>query len=83
MADIARDTFRADELPGRLASQIGITDAAEIFVVEARKLSPAEAAQIVQLRAKVQAGIAQLDAGSGVDGEQVFARLRGRHFAEG
>ena len=31
-----------------------------------------------QLRAEIQAGIAELDAGKGIDGEQVFAELRER-----
>ena len=33
------------------------------------------------LRAKIQAGIDELDAGLGMDGEQVFARLRAKYFA--
>jgi antitoxin ParD1/3/4 len=31
-----------------------------------------------QLRAEIQAGIAELDAGQGIDGDQVFAELRER-----
>lgn len=82
MATIARDTFRADELPGRLTSQVGGTDPSDMFVVEARKLSPDETAQLTVLHSKVQAGIDQLDAGLGIDGEQVFARLRAKHFGD-
>lgn len=80
MATIAKDTFRADELPGPLTAQVGGTEAADMFVVEARRLSADEVAKLSQFHAKLQAGIDELEAGRGIDGEQVLARLRARHF---
>lgn len=82
MTTIARDTFRADELPGGLTSQVGRIGPSDMFVVEARKLSSDEMAQLAGLQTKVQAGIDQLDVGLGIEGDQVFARLRAKYFTD-
>ncbi len=54
-------------------------DENELFVEGLRLLKSRE-----QLRADVDAGIEQLEAGQGLDGEEVFARLeeRARQIAE-
>jgi antitoxin ParD1/3/4 len=51
----------------------GYRDESELLVEGLRLLKSRE-----QLRAEVNAGIAQLEAGEGVDGEEVFARLQDR-----
>lgn len=81
MPTVARDTLRGNELPRRLAAQLGEGGADDVYLVEARRLSPEDAAKLVALRAELQAGFDQLDAGQGVplDIESLLVRLNKKH----
>jgi len=65
MPQTALETLRGNELPKSLAIQFGDGSADDVYIVEARRLSPEEAAKLAVLRADVQAGLDQLDAGQG------------------
>ena len=78
MPRIALETLRANELPKSLAAQFGDGSADDVYIVEARRLSPEDAAKLAALRADVQAGLDQLDAGHGrpLDIEALIKRLK-------
>lgn len=84
MPNVARDTLRGNELPRRLAAQFGDGGADDVYLVEARRLSPEDAAKLAALRADVKAGFDELDAGQGValDIEALLARLNKEHAAK-
>lgn len=84
MPNVARDTLRGSELPRRLAAQLGDGGADDVYLVEARRLSPEDAAKLAALRADVKAGFDQLDAGQGapLDIEALLARLNKEHAAK-
>lgn len=76
MPDIARDTLRGSELPKRLAAQLGKGTDDDVYLIEARRLSPEDVEKLRALRADIQVGLDQLDAGQWVDGDVMFAELR-------
>ncbi|TAN61938.1 MAG: hypothetical protein EPN20_11590 [Magnetospirillum sp.] len=77
MPTIAKDTLTANELPHRLAVQLGEGAADDVYMVEARRLSSEDATKLRALRAELQAGIDQLDAGrvKPLDIERLLKRL--------
>jgi hypothetical protein len=81
MPSVARDTLRGDELPRRLAAQLGDGRSDDVYLVEARALSPEDALKLAKLRTDLQSGIDQLDAGQGkpFDVEALLSRLNARH----
>lgn len=81
MPDIARDTLRGGELPKRLAAQLGKGTDDDVYLIEARRLSPEDVEKLRTLRADIQLGLDDLDAGRMVDGEELFARLEKKYFS--
>ncbi len=81
MPTIALNTLRGDELPRQLASQLGDGRADDVYVVEARRLSPEDAVKLAALRADIQAGLNQLDDGEAtpLDIKGLIARLHKEH----
>ena len=81
MPTVARDTLRGDELPRRLVAQLGDGRADDVYLVEARALSPEDALKLAKLRADLQLGIDQLDAGKGrpFDVEALLANFHAKH----
>ncbi|MDO8606155.1 MAG: hypothetical protein Q7R40_06445 [Phaeospirillum sp.] len=78
MPHTALETLRGNELPRSLAVQFEDGTADDVYIVEARRLSPEDAAKLATLRADVQAGLDQLDAGQGkpLDIESLLKRLK-------
>ena len=78
MPQIALETLRGNELPKSLAVQFEDGRADDVYIVEARRLSPEDAAKLAALRADVQDGLDQLDAGQGrsLDVEALIKRLK-------
>ena len=74
----ALEAMRGNELPGRLAVQFEDGSDDDVYLVEARRLSLEDAAQLTALRADIQTGLNQLDAGQGkpLDIEAMLVRLK-------
>ena len=80
MPNVARNTLRGSELPKQVAAQFKDGTADDVYLMETRRLSPEDVEKLRTLRADIQVGLDQLDAGQWVDGEEMFARLAKKYF---
>lgn len=82
MPNVARNTLRGSELPKRIADQFGDGAEDDVYLVETRRLSRQEREKLGALRAHLQIGIDQLDAGQWIEGKAMFAELRKELFPD-
>ncbi|MBF0332369.1 MAG: hypothetical protein HQL40_01830 [Alphaproteobacteria bacterium] len=75
MRNSATLAIHGEKLPPELSAALDGGEAGAVYAVHVRKLPPEEAAAFIEIRAKVQEGIADIEAGNLVDADEVHARL--------
>lgn len=83
MPERATTTMRADALPPEFSKLIRPRPMpSDMVEVTLAVREPTEAEFIANIRAGIDRGRADVAAGRVVDGEEMFARLRAKHFPE-
>ncbi|QQP90393.1 hypothetical protein IGS68_03800 [Skermanella sp. TT6] len=76
MREDARLAFPVDRLPPELSAALDGGEAGAIYAVHIRKLSAEDAAEFLEIRAKVREGLADLEAGKVLDEAEAFAEIQ-------
>jgi predicted transcriptional regulator len=75
MRDNAMLAIRGDRMPPELSAALEGSEAGAVYAVHIKKLSVEDAAEFLEIRAKVQEGIAALEAGDVFDEDEAFAEI--------
>lgn len=76
MRENATLMLRGDKLQPELAAALEGGEADALYAVHVEKLSVEDTAFYLETRAKVQEGLAEIDAGEVVDSDEAFARIK-------
>lgn len=79
MRNSATLAIQGERLPPELSAALDGGEAGALYTVRVEKMSAEDAAEYLEMRVKVQEGIADADAGNVVDAEQVYAELEKKH----
>lgn len=75
MRNSATLAIQGEKLPRELSAALDGSEAGAVYAVHVQKLSLEDAADFLETRAKVQEGIAALEAGDFLDDEMAFAEI--------
>ncbi|MBI5119887.1 MAG: hypothetical protein HZA67_02705 [Rhodospirillales bacterium] len=75
MRQSATLAIQAEKLPKELSSALEGSEAGAIYSVHVEKMSVEDAAYFLEMRAKVQEGLADIEAGDVLDAEEAFVYL--------
>ncbi|MBF0333131.1 MAG: hypothetical protein HQL40_05700 [Alphaproteobacteria bacterium] len=67
--------LRGDELPPALSAALDGSEAGAVYAVHVRKLSVEDAAEFLDMKAKVREGLAAIEAGDLYDEEAAFVEI--------
>ncbi len=76
MRESASLMMRGDKLQPELAAALDGSEAGAIYEVSVHKVSAEDAAYFLETRAKVQEGLADIEAGNVIDAEEFHAELQ-------
>jgi predicted transcriptional regulator len=75
MRQSATVAMQAEKLPKELSSALEGCEAGAFYSVHAKKMSVEDTAYFLEIRAKVQEGLADIEAGNVLDEEEAFAEI--------
>lgn len=75
MRNSATLAFQGERLPPELSAALDGSEAGAVYAVHIQKLSIEDAAGFLETRAKIQEGIAALEAGDYLDDDEAFAEI--------
>ena len=75
MRNSATLAIQGEKLPPELAAALEGSEAGAVYAVRVQKLSVEDAAGFLETRAKVQEGLAALEAGEYLDDDEAFAEI--------
>ncbi|TAN57139.1 MAG: hypothetical protein EPN20_17560 [Magnetospirillum sp.] len=75
MRNSATLAFQGERLPPELSAALDGSEAGAVYAVHIQKLSIEDAAGFLKTRAKIQEGIAALEAGDYLDDDEAFAEI--------
>lgn len=81
MRNSAKLAIQGEKLPPELSAALDGGEVGAVYAVHVQKLSPEDAADFLAVRAKVQDGLADLEAGNVTEAEEVHARLARKYGA--
>lgn len=79
MRNSASVVIKGDTLQPELAAALDGGEAGAVYAVHIKKLSVEEAAEFLEMRAKIQEGIADMEAGNVLDEDEAFALLEAKY----
>lgn len=74
MREDAALAFRGGKLPSELSAALHGGDAGAFYSVLVRKLSAEDAAEFLEIRAKIQEGLADIEAGNSLDEDEALLK---------
>lgn len=75
MRNAATLAIQGEKLPPELSAALEGGEAGALYAVRVEKMSAEDAAEYLEMRAKVQEGIAAADAGDVIDAEELYQEL--------
>jgi len=75
MRNSATLAIQGERLPPELSAALEGSEAGAVYSIHVKKLSVEDAAEFLETRAKVQEGIAALEAGDYLDDDEAFAEI--------
>ncbi|MBF0374972.1 MAG: hypothetical protein HQL39_16345 [Alphaproteobacteria bacterium] len=79
MRNSASVVIQGDKLQPELAAALDGGEAEAVYAVHIKKLTVEEAAEFLEMRAKIQEGIADIEAGNILDEDEAFALLEAKY----
>ncbi|MEO5373130.1 MAG: hypothetical protein H7840_02495 [Alphaproteobacteria bacterium] len=76
MRDSATLAIQGDRLPRELSAALEGSETGAVYAIHIQKLSVEDASEFLEMRAKVQEGIAAIEAGHVMDEEEAHAEIR-------
>ncbi|EME69048.1 hypothetical protein H261_15345 [Paramagnetospirillum caucaseum] len=78
MRNAATLAIQGEKLPSELSAALEGCEVGAVYAVHVRKLSTEDAAEFLEIRAKVREGIADLEAGNVYEEDEAFAILEAK-----